>query len=89
MNQMVYVSAHQNGCNFSCNIGELGGVFEWLTKIGELGRVIQWPTQMGQIFGAILVNQVGCLSWPLKWVTFRCNIGELGRVIMWPTQFWV
>ena len=76
MNQMVYVSAHQNGCNFSCNIG-------------EVGRVIQWPTQMGQIFGAILVNQVGCLSWPLKWVTFRCNIGELGRVIMWPTQFWV
>jgi hypothetical protein len=39
----------------------------------------------GSVFGAILVNQVGCLSWPLKWVTFRCNIGELGRVIMWPT----
>jgi hypothetical protein len=55
----------------------------------SLGGVIQWPTQMGQIFGAILVNQVGCLSWPLKWMTFRCNIGELGRVIMWPTQFWV
>jgi len=46
VNQMVYVSAHQNGCNFSCNIGELGGVFEWLTKIGE-------------ILGAILVNWVG------------------------------
>ena len=37
---------HSNGCNFSCNISELGGV-------------VKWPTKMDEILGAILVNQVG------------------------------
>jgi hypothetical protein len=41
-----------------CNIDELGGVFEWLTKMGE-------------ILGAILVNWVGYLCGPLKWVKIR------------------
>jgi hypothetical protein len=49
--------AHSNRCNFRCNIDELGGV-------------IQWPTHIGVILGAILVNQVGCLSGPLEWVQF-------------------
>jgi hypothetical protein len=49
--------AHSNGCNFWWDIDELGGVFKW-------------PTQVVDILGAILGNQVGYLSGPLKWWTF-------------------
>jgi len=33
---------------------------------------------MGTILGLILVNWVGSLSGPLKWVIFWCKVGELG-----------
>jgi len=49
--------ANSNGCDFQCNIGELCGVFKL-------------PTKMGDILGAILVNCVGYLRGPLKWVQF-------------------
>ncbi len=64
--------AHSNGCNFRCNIDELGGV-------------IQWPTHIGGMLSVIHVNCVGYFNGPLKWVQFQvqyghsngCNFGEL------------
>jgi hypothetical protein len=47
--------AHSNWWNFGCSIGELGGVFKWLTNMGE-------------ILHAMLVNRVGYLCGPLKCV---------------------
>jgi hypothetical protein len=37
-------------------------------NIGELDRVFKWPTGMGETLGEILLNRVGYLSGPLKWV---------------------
>jgi hypothetical protein len=47
--------AHWNGCDFGCNIC-------------ESDRVCKWPTEMGLNLGAILVNQMGYGSGPLKLV---------------------
>jgi hypothetical protein len=49
--------AHSSGGHFGCNIGEPSGVFKW-------------PTQVVVILSAILGNQVGYLSGPLKWLPF-------------------
>jgi hypothetical protein len=37
--------AHSNRHNFGCNIGELGGVFEWPIKVGEILCAI-WVNQV-------------------------------------------
>jgi hypothetical protein len=46
----------------------MGAILWW--NIDELGGMFQWPTQVVELLGAILVNQVGYLSGPLKWWTF-------------------
>jgi hypothetical protein len=47
----------------------MGAILWW--NIDELGGMFQWPTQVVELLGAMLVNQVGYLSGPLKWLTFR------------------
>jgi len=49
--------ANQSAGDFGCNISEFGWVFKW-------------PTQVVKILGAIVVNQVGYLSGPLKSLRF-------------------
>jgi len=49
--------ANQSAEDFGCNISEFGWVFKW-------------PTQVVKILGAIVVNQVGYLSGPLKSLRF-------------------
>lgn len=46
---------YSNGCDFWCDIGESDGVS-------------MWPIKMGEILGAILMNQVGYLIDPVKWL---------------------
>ena len=48
-----------------------------------MGGIFKWPTKMGETLDVILVNQVGYLSGPLKWLKFST---ELNMVCMWPTQ---
>ena len=76
--------AHSNGCNFRCNIDELGGVIQWPTHIGvilgailvnQVGCLSGPLTQIGAILGVILVNCVGYLSGPLQWVRFWLQYG--------------
>jgi hypothetical protein len=47
--------AHRNGYEFECNVG-------------ELDDILQWSNKMGENLVAILVNEKGYRSGPLKWM---------------------
>jgi hypothetical protein len=75
VNRMGYCSGPLNGWDFQYYIGESGGYSRTplngrycLYDIGESCWVFKWPTEMGDIFGAMLVNQLGQLRGPLQWV---------------------